>query len=61
MNDPNEYHCIDRKQCTFHKCPFHVICTKYHQQRDAERIEQMDAYIDRLDDEYLLLLKVRGV
>ena len=37
MNDPNDYHCIDRLNCRFFDCRFHIICMKYHEQRDAER------------------------
>ena len=31
------YECIDRLNCRFSDCRFHIICSKYHKQRDMER------------------------
>ena len=56
-----QYECIDRLNCRYSDCRFHVICCKYHRARDAERVAMTDAYTDRLDDENARLLKVRGM
>ena len=51
---------IDRRDCHFSDCRFHVICTKYHRQRDIDRFYLMDAYIENLDDENARIVRARG-
>ena len=59
MNDHRTYHCIDRLNCIYSDCRFHVICMKYMKQRDAELLQDMDAYIENLDDEHARIITAR--